>query len=61
MKGILFRLPGIVILAIALIGAFYVKIQNIITIKWVTPITLLVIFLLYIFGEYLGMKSEYSY
>jgi hypothetical protein len=60
-KGLLFQLPGIIILALAIVGSFIVKIKNMFPIRWPTPITLLVIGILYFIGIYFSMKEDNPY
>lgn len=60
-KSLLFKLPGILLLIGSVIGAFYVKISEALPLKWATPITLLVFLVLYIIGEYIGLKEESAF
>jgi len=61
-KGFLFKLPSIIILLIVTIGSFYVKMTNMIIneapIGWATPLTILIIFVLFILGEYYSIKAD---
>ncbi|MDP1729068.1 MAG: hypothetical protein Q8L27_02600 [archaeon] len=63
-KGLLFRLPTTIIMLIVVIGSFVVKISatpiNGVPITWFTPLTILVIFVLYLWGEYLSLLQGYN-
>ncbi len=62
-KGLMFRIPAMILFAAIVIGSFYVKIAKIIVndkeISWATPITVLIIFILYVIGEYYSQKSSH--
>ncbi|MEK6885667.1 MAG: hypothetical protein AABX17_01735 [Nanoarchaeota archaeon] len=64
MKGMLFRIPSMIMMLIVVIGSFYVKMSAILIngreISWATPITILIIFVLFVIGEYYSMKSDHS-
>jgi len=61
-KGLLFQLPGIIILVAAVIGSFVGKIIYPELIRfWATPITILIIGVLYFVGMYYSLKHDNPY
>jgi hypothetical protein len=59
--GLIFQLPAMILLVIIAIGGFVVKIKNLLPTTWATPLTLLVIVVLFFVGLYLSRKSDYPY
>jgi hypothetical protein len=63
LKGMLMQLPAILILIVSVIGSFYLKLMKNppMTIRWATPITILIIVILYFWGRSVEMKSDKNF
>jgi hypothetical protein len=59
-KALLFQLPAIILLIVATIGSWVVKIGGFYDLTWGTPIILTVILVLYFYGRSFS-KSKYPY
>jgi uncharacterized membrane protein len=59
-KGLLYRLPAaILIILVAVIGSYIVKIGKILpNASWFAPLFLTVLLILYIIGEYISLKGD---
>jgi hypothetical protein len=57
-KAMLFRLPAEILLIIIALVSLYLKMKGLFQMKWLTPITILIIVGLYFYGRYLENKEE---
>jgi len=58
-KARILQAPAILLLAAAFIASVYLAATGQFNIGWATPITLLVILVLYFWGRYLEIKAPY--
>ncbi len=62
-KGLLMQLPALIILVVVVIGSFYLKLMKNppISVRWATPITILIIVVLYFWGRAVQKKGDHGY
>ena len=57
-KALLLQIPVIILLITSVIASFVIKIRGETNLSWATPIILLVIVAIYLYGRYLEYSSQ---